>query len=181
MNKDKIYIFKIALKYRKGLWRRIEIKGDQTLATFDRIIRKTFNHDLGDHLSEFYAGKIWKSKGFGEINPDGGGSGAKKKIYQLHLSEGGTMEYVYDFGDDIQHIITLEKVIEPEKDIVYPRIVSQNRPRYRYCMSCKNKGKKTIATWICIECTHKEGKKVLICDDCLEKEHECHYAEEIVY
>jgi len=24
---EKVYVFKVALKYRKGLWRRIEIKG----------------------------------------------------------------------------------------------------------------------------------------------------------
>jgi len=181
MDEEKIYVFKVALKYRKGLWRRIEIKGNQTLGNFDRIIRKAFKHDLGDHLSEFYSGRVWESEGSGEIDPDGGGSGAKKLINQLHLSEGDTIEYVYDFGDDIQHIITLEKVIEPEGDIKYPRIVSMNKPRYRYCESCKNQGKKTIATWVCIECSIKKGKEVLICEDCLEKDHEYHYAEEKVY
>jgi hypothetical protein len=179
--KEKIFVFKVALKYRKGLWRRIEIRGDQTLGTFDRIIRRAFNHDLGDHLSEFYAGRVWESRGFGEINPGGGGSGAQKKIYQLHLSEGDTMEYVYDFGDDIQHIITLEKMVEPVNDITYPHIVAQNKPRYKYCESCEKRGKKTVATWICIECTNEKRRKVLICEDCLEKEHEYHYAEEIVY
>jgi hypothetical protein len=181
MDEEKIYVFKVALRYRKGLWRRIEIKGNQTLGNFDRIIRKAFKHDLGDHMSEFFPGRAWKSKGFGEIDPDGGGSGAKKQIYRLRLSEGDTIEYVYDFGDDIQHIITLEKVAEPEKDIKYPLIVSKNRSRYRYCESCKNQGKKTIATWVCIECSNENGKEVLICEDCLEKEHEYHYAEEIVY
>ena len=36
---EKVYVFKVVLKYRKGLWRLIEIKGNQTLADFDRIIR----------------------------------------------------------------------------------------------------------------------------------------------
>jgi len=36
---------------KKGLWRRIEIKGDQTLADFDHIIRIAFNHDTWNHLS----------------------------------------------------------------------------------------------------------------------------------
>ena len=48
---EKVYVFKVALKYRKGLWRRIEIKGDQTLADLDHIIRIAFNHDTWDHLT----------------------------------------------------------------------------------------------------------------------------------
>ncbi len=181
MKKEKVYAFKAALKYRKRLWRRIEIKGNQTLGDFDYIIREAFNHDTWDHLSEFYSGRVWYSKGFGEIEPDGRGSGAKKQIDQLGLIEGNTMEYVYDFGDDIQHIITLEKIVEPEKETEYPRVVSKNKPKYRYCESCEEQMVKTIATWSCIECSDEEQREVLLCEDCLEKEHENHYADEILY
>lgn len=45
---DTVYRFKAALKYRKGLWRRIEIKGSQTLYKLDRILREVFHHDLSD-------------------------------------------------------------------------------------------------------------------------------------
>ncbi|MEA2045740.1 MAG: hypothetical protein U9N48_04370, partial [Euryarchaeota archaeon] len=72
MEKEEIYVFKAALKYRKRLWRRIEIESDQTLGDLDYIMRVVFNHDIGDHLSEFYSGQIWQSEGFGEIDPDGG-------------------------------------------------------------------------------------------------------------
>jgi len=178
---EKVYIFKVALKYRKRLWRRIEIRGDQTLGKFDRIIREAFNHDACDHLSKFFLGRAWQSQGFGQIWPGGGGSGARKQIAKLGLSEGARLEYVYDFGDDIQHIVTLEKIVEPKEGIKYPRITSKNKPKYRYCEICKNNGKETIATWICIECSEEEGKEVLLCEDCLMKEHEDHYAHEILY
>ncbi|MEA1964547.1 MAG: hypothetical protein U9O41_05420 [Candidatus Aerophobetes bacterium] len=178
---EKIYVFKVALKYRKGLWRRIEIKGNQTLGDFDYVIRGAFNHDLGDHLSEFFSGQVWRSKGFGEIEPGGSGSGAGKKIAKLGISEGDKLRYVYDFGDDIRHVVTLEKIVEPEQGAKYPRVTSQNKPRYRYCEMCKNKGKKTIATWICLECSQERGRRVLLCEDCLMKEHEDHYADEILY
>lgn len=181
MKKEKLYVFKAAFKYRKGLWRRIEIKGNQRLADFDDIMREAFNHDTGDHLSEFFSGRVWRSEGFGEIQPDGGGSGANKKINQLGFSEGDKIEYVYDFGDDIQHVVTLEKIIEPEKGVKYPRIISRNKPRYRYCELCKKQGRKTIATWICIECSDEEQREVLLCEDCLMEEHEDHYADEILY
>ena len=177
---QKVYVFKVALKYRRGLWRRIEIKGNQTLADFDEIIRVAFDHDTWDHLSEFFKG-AWPQGGFGEIYPDGGGSGAKRRIEQLGLSEGDKLGYIYDFGDEIEHIVTLEKIVEAEKGAEYPRVISQNKPRYRYCERCKRKGKETIATWICIECSDEEGREVLLCEDCLDKEHEDHYAEEILY
>jgi hypothetical protein len=177
---EKAYVFKVALKYRKGLWRRIEIKGDQTLGDFDHIIRDAFNHDPYDHLSEFFRGE-WPQGGLGEIYPVGGGISAKKQLDQLSLSEGDKLGYVYDFGDEIQHMVTLEKIVEPEKETEYPRVISKNKPRYHYCELCEIKGKKTIATWICIECSEKEGRKVLLCEECLEKEHEDHYADEILY
>ncbi|MHC1608639.1 MAG: IS1096 element passenger TnpR family protein [Candidatus Methanofastidiosia archaeon] len=181
MEKEKVYVFKAALKYQKGLWRRIEIKGNQTLGDFDHIMREAFNHDTGDHLSEFFSGRVWNSERFGEIEPGGSGSGAKKQIDQLGLTKGNTIEYVYDFGDDIQHVITLEKIVELEKKTAYPHIASKNKPRYRYCELCKKQGKNTIATWICIECSEEEQREVLLCEDCLEKEHEDHYADEILY
>jgi len=181
MKNEEIYVFKAALRYRKGLWRRIEIKDNQTLSDLDYIMRKVFNHDTCDHLSEFFPGRVWQSRGFGEIEPGGGGSGANKQLNQLGLSEGDKMEYVYDFGDDIQHVITLEKVVEREKDVEYPRLVSKNKTRYRYCEICKKQGKKTIATWICIECSEKEQREVLLCRDCLTKVHEDHYVDEILY
>jgi hypothetical protein len=177
---ERVYVFKVALKHRKGLWRRIEIKGIQTISDFDHIIREAFNHDTWDHLSEFFRGR-WSSGGFGEINPDGGGSGAKKRIEQLGLSEGDKLGYVYDFGDEIQHVAILEKIIEPEEGVKYPRVISKNKPRYRYCEACKDQGKKTIATWICIECSEEKGREVFLCEDCLEREHEDHYADEILY
>ncbi|MCK4269588.1 MAG: hypothetical protein KAW93_03830, partial [Methanogenium sp.] len=88
---------------------------------------------------------------------------------------------VYDFGSEVHHSITLEKIAEPEKGVLYPRIVSKNKPEYRYCELCTKEGKETIATWICIECSEGEGRSVLLCEDCLEGEHCDHYADEIVY
>lgn len=177
----RVYQFKVALKPQPSLWRRIEIRGDQTLGDFDRIIREVFQHDPLDHLSEFYAGRVWRSEGFGEIEPGGGGPGASLRVGELGLSEGDRLEYVYDFGDDIQHVLTLEKISEPEADVTYPRLMAQNKPRYKYCEACQKRGKKTIATWICIECSDEERREVLVCEACCFSEHEDHYADEVLY
>ena len=178
---EQVYRFKVALKLRKRLWRRIEVKGSQTLGELDRIIREAFKYDMWDHLSEFFRGRVWRSEGLGEINPFEGGSGNRRRIDRLGLSEGDKMEYVYDFGDDVQHIITLEKVMEADETAKYPRIVSQNKPKYRYCEVCEGLGRKIVATWICVDCSNEEGRDVLLCDDCVMKGHEDHYAEEMLY
>lgn len=177
---EKVYVFKVALKHQKGLWRRIEIKSNQTLGNFDQIIRDASNYDTWEHLSEFFKER-WPQDGFGEIDPNRKGNGAKKRIEQLGLSEGDNIGYIYDFGDEVEHIVTLEKVVQPEEGVKYPRVISKNKPRYHYCERCKKQGKKTIATWICVECSEEKGKEVFLCEDCLTKEHENHYADEILY
>ena len=60
-----VYVFWAALKYREEIWRCIEIKGSQTLADFDRIMRRAFNHDPGNHLSDFYPGLVGDITGYG--------------------------------------------------------------------------------------------------------------------
>ena len=108
------------------------------------------------------------------------GSGANLHIAGLGLQPGDKLEYVYDFGDWIEHVIELEDIGKAEKGVQYPRITEQNKPRYRYCQSCKAKGRKTVATYICITCSNEQQREVLVCEDCLMAEHEDHYAEEIV-
>ena len=181
MVKDTVYVFKIALKHRKKLWRRIEIKGDQTLGSLDSMIRLAFNYDDFDHLSEFFPGTSFKSGGYGYIEPGGHGSGATKQINSLSLNKGNLLSYVYDFGDNIQHIIALEQIVEPEPNSEYPRIIDQNKPQYRYCESCKSHGKKNIATWICISCSEEESREVLLCENCITRDHDDHFADEILY
>lgn len=139
MEKEKLFVFKVALKYEKET-HRIEIRGDQTLGDFDHYIRKAFKHDTDDHLSEFYLGEVWQSDGFGTIEPWGdGGAGAKKQISELSLSEGDIIEHVYDFGDDIQHIITLEKVVEPDSKAKYPRIIPNPKEKPKNHVKKKEK------------------------------------------
>lgn len=182
-----VYRFKAALQYRKGLWRRIEIRGDQTLADFNSILVDAFQHDW-DHLGGFWKrvqrgarGKRYREIDLGDVDPRGEGSGAHRRIAGLGLKPGDTLKYVYDFGDWIEHEITLEEIVEPEKRAKYPRVVEQNRPRHRYCEECKAKGHKTVATWVCQECSNRQQREVLVCEDCLDTSHEDHYAEEILY
>ena len=182
-----VYRFKAALKYRKGLWRRIEVQGKHTLADLDYELRGAFQHDTSDHLSGFWKlvrrgqTRRFREVDLGNINPFGGGEAAELTIAGLELKPGDQMKYVYDFGDWIEHRITLEAIDEPQQGVGYPRLTDQNKPRYRYCRHCKAEGRKTVATWICIECSDMEQEAVLVCEDCLDTHHPEHYADEILY
>ncbi len=179
---DNVYTFRVALKHNKGRWRTFEILGKQTLGDFDAVIRDAFDYDTFDHLSEFYPGKVWGSEGFGEIYPDGTGPGSLHRIESLLLAEGGRLEYVYDFGDSVQHVITLEKVTSAlSADVAsgrYPLMVARSKTRGRYCVTCKEKGRKAAATCVCIDCSNETMRPAYLCDSCADSGHDEHHVED---
>jgi hypothetical protein len=185
--KNQVYRFKAFLWHRKGLWRRIEIQGGQTLADFDRALRDAFEHDTFDHLSGFWKltrrgrSHRFREIDLGNINPFEGGEAADILVSSLEIEPGDALKYVYDFGDWIEHRIELEAIVEPEKDAKYPQIVGQNKARYRYCHNCKKTGKKVIAAWICITCCNRLQEDLFLCETCADRDHEDHYTEEILY
>ena len=184
---QQVYRFKAALQHRPSIWRVIEIQGDHTLADLDLILREAFQHDTWDHLGGFWKlvprGKTKRVRevDLGDVNPLGEGSAAEVHLAVLELKPGDQLKYVYDFGDWIEHTLTLEAIEEAQADADYPRITGRNKPRYSYCPSCREQGRKTVATWICIDCSNKQQRAVVACEDCLRTKHQDHYAEEILY
>jgi hypothetical protein len=184
---QQVYCFKAALQYRPNLWHRLGIQGGQTLADFDAMLRHAFQHDTGDHLGGFWklvrrgTGQRFREIDLGSIDPFGEGDGAEQHIAGLGLKSRDALKYVYDFGDWIEHRLTLEGVAEPEAGITYPRIVAQNKPQYQYCQACQGKRRKRVATWVCLQCSNAKQQDVLVCEACLTDEHEDHDAEEVIY
>ena len=185
-----IYHFRAAFKYRPSTWRDIEIQGEQTLGDLDRELRMSFNHDTSDHLSGFWKlvarggekQKRYREVVIGNINPFEGGEAAGVTVANLGLQVEDRLKYVYDFGDWIEHTLTLNAVGDPQPGVKYPREVARNKPRHKYCMNCKEQGKQTVAAWICITCSEEQGQEVVLCEECMELEqHEEHYSEELVY
>jgi len=182
-----VYRFKAAFWHRKGLWRRIEIQGGQTLADFDDILRTAFHHDHSDHLSGFWKlvrrgqSRRFREVDLGSINPFEGGEAADVQVASLSLRPGDALKYVYDFGDWIEHRLELESIAEPEEKTSYPRITGQNKQRYQDCVVCKEEGRKTVATWICYTCSEREQRDILLCETCTEAHDEDHYMDEILY
>jgi len=185
---DQVYRFRAEFKHHPEIWREIEIQGKQTLGNLDGILRDIFNHDSFDHLSGFWQlverkgskRKSYREVDLGDINPFEGGEAANIRISELDLQVNDRLKYVYDFGDWIEHILVVKAIGEPEPKVKYPREAARNKPKYQDCVSCKEKGKKTVATWICIDCSNETGQDVLLCEDCLDA-HEDHFVDELTY
>lgn len=186
----KIYRLKAEFAYNPKIWRKIEIQGKQTLADLDEALRRSFNHDPYDHLGGFWKliprggekFRRYREVSLGEVYPlRQGGEAADTRIAGVRLNMGDKLKYVYDFGDWIEHILTLESIEEPQPGITYPREVERNTPQYEYCVECQKKGKETIAEWICLSCSNTEGKNILLCNNCARRHEDDHYLDEIIY
>lgn len=206
---QQVYRFKAALAYRPtrcalglrpNLWREIELQGKQSLAELDLALREAFNHDVFDHLGGFWKlvprgaqlepgaakrgasarGIRYREIELGDVEPMGGGDGASIKIAGLGLAVGERLKYVYDFGDWIEHHLTLEAIETPQANLKYPREVARNQPEYVYCVECRKKGRQVVARWICVECSTGLDREIVLCEKCADR-HEEHYLEEILY
>ena len=193
-----VYRFKAHLVGRPKIWREIEIQGKQTLADLDIALRDAFNHDVFDHMGGFWklipraaqaktmskrsSGRAARMRevAIGDVEPMGGGDGARIKVAELGLAVGEQLKYVYDFGDWIEHQLTLQALEAPQSNLKYPREVARNEPEYAFCVECQKKGKQQVAKWICLQCTTGPEQEILLCEKCADK-HDDHYLEEILY
>lgn len=184
-----VYRIKAALDYDPKIWRVIEIQGAQTLAELDSALRSAFNHDPYDHLAGFW--KMVPREGrkrtryrevqIGAVNPFEEAGGAGIQIAGLELQAGDKLRYVYDFGDWIEHLLTLESIDPPKTNQEYPREIARNQPRYHNCVRCQEKGEKTIGLYICLTCSNRELKEMVYCTDCADRHDDNHYMDEMLY
>lgn len=130
MKQKQIFSFKISLNYiRPEIWRQIEVESDLTFYDFHLMIQEamgwTNTHlhifmiddfvigDAGEDACEYGDPPDWDEK--------------EKKLNQLFSKAGEQVFYVYDFGDNWEHTITLEAVKEKEKGVKYPICVGGAR------------------------------------------------------
>ncbi len=119
-----IYQLKIQLQGSKPpIWRRVEVLSDITLDTFHEVIQAVMGWD-DSHLHNFEQNdRIFEldndfmSDGFDMESEDE----SKFTLEQLLTAPKEKLEYTYDFGDSWDHTITLEKILEPDAKVQYPR------------------------------------------------------------
>jgi hypothetical protein len=143
MSKTSIYILKVALDGRRSIWRRIAIRGDQTLDDLHTAIYHAFDR-FNDHLYTFYIApktvKLTRASArrnakhydapaaldaylerIGERK-----DAAKTTIASLRLSQGQVFLYLFDFGDEWWHVITVEQTdAEPDSALRYPAVIAK--------------------------------------------------------
>ncbi len=100
--------------------RRIEVPFDIRL---DRL-HLTLQAAIGwtnSHLYEIRAGDV----GWGMTDPDWGDGplDARKARLVDALEDAKTLRYLYDFGDGWEHTIKVERLIDAEPGLIYPRLI----------------------------------------------------------
>lgn len=130
---DRVYQFKITLKRIKPpIWRRIQVPETYTFWDLHVAIQDAMGW-TDTHLHHFEI--LNPIKGFKEKIgiPDEDFiderilAGWKRKIADYFSSENNKADYIYDYGDDWEHIVKLEKILPREKGITYPICVGGAR------------------------------------------------------
>lgn len=121
-----IYQLKITLKNIKPpIWRRFQVLSSTTLEQLHEIIQSVM--DWGNcHLHQFVISGVE----YGKPEPafDFHVHDEKKiKLSQVVTGEKFKFHYVYDFGDDWEHEIILEKILPSESEVIYPICVKGKR------------------------------------------------------
>jgi hypothetical protein len=149
MKIERLYILKVALSHSKRIWRRIEITGNQSLGQLHETIFRAFDR-YDPHMYSFYFTKPGsKARGRFASAPEYTHPSAveedsvwrHKKLHDasitnisnLNLRVKDRFEYLFDFGDDWLHEITVEKVLDIFPKGGYPKIAErkgESPPQY---------------------------------------------------
>ncbi len=131
---DKVYQFKITLKdIKPPVWRRIQVPGTYSFWDLHVAIQDAMGwYDC--HLHHFeILNPFTKEKEYIGI-PDEEGemgikilTGWKERLSDYFLKENVKADYLYDYGDNWEHTIKLEKILPREEEIKYPVCIDGER------------------------------------------------------
>src|SRR5947209_2102508 len=122
---DTVYQLKITLgDVRPPVWRRVQVK-DCTLGKLHHVIQVCMGWQEC-HLHVFEVGRVQ----YAEPDPEGTGDHKSERSIKLSriVAEGHTkFSYTYDFGDNWDHTIAVEKTLPAEPHVGYPHCVTGKR------------------------------------------------------
>ena len=119
-----IYQIKVGLRGTKPpIWRRLQVPADISLARLHTIIQIAFDwYDSHLHVFETPYGE------FGTADAElGHHAEAPVTFAQVAPGVGSKIRYTYDFGDDWEHTIVVEKVFDRDETVNYPRCTGGRR------------------------------------------------------
>ncbi|MBF6560332.1 MAG: plasmid pRiA4b ORF-3 family protein [Candidatus Binataceae bacterium] len=102
-----------------AVWRRIQVPIDFTLARLHRVVQAVMGWQ-DYHLHQFTI----CGRAYGVPDPEDEHNVIEEgavRLCDLQLSPGDRLEYLYDFGDDWQHVCELEKVLQGDANDLSPR------------------------------------------------------------
>jgi hypothetical protein len=119
MAHSQIYQLKIVLKgIKPPVWRRVLVSGDSTISFLHEIVQLAMGWS-NCHLHQF----LIRGKEYG-VPYEGGVHFAdrpeKIKLSDFQLRPQERFEYVYDFGDNWEHNISVEKTLPVDPAQTYP-------------------------------------------------------------
>jgi hypothetical protein len=108
------------------IWRRLELPSAMTLDVVHEVLQIAFDWE-GYHLHAFET--ACGAFGSPEHNDDWSDRAdeASAALAQVAPAENAKIMYVYDFGDDWQHHIVVEKILPAEPGVAYPRCIAGRR------------------------------------------------------
>lgn len=132
-NYNRVFQFRITLNYiEPDIWRVIQVPENYSFWDLHVAIQDAMGwHDC--HLHEFILNKLLIDKKIRigippeEFLDDKTIPGWKEMIADYFSMDNITAVYTYDFGDNWQHTIALEKILPKEKEQVYPRCIDGER------------------------------------------------------
>ena len=128
MAKQQIYQFKVTLRgIRPPIWRRFQVTDDLTFYQFHRVLQDVMGwYDAHLHLFDLNGWQITDAGTLAEGWEEGEDE-QKVRLKKYIRQEGQKFRYVYDFGDDWEHEVLLEKILPVEAGVQYPRCLKGKR------------------------------------------------------
>jgi len=122
---NQVYQFKISLKgIRPPIWREIQVPETYTFWDFHVAIQDAMGwQDYHLHEFELLKSSTGSKMNIGIPDEDFGRKvlpGWTQKIADYFSSENRAASYLYDFGDDWEHQIELQKIIPKKRGMSYP-------------------------------------------------------------
>jgi hypothetical protein len=120
-----VYQLKTTLRdVKPPVWRQVQVK-DCSLAKLSEVIQTCMGWD-GGHLHAFEIG----GEQYTEPDPDGMMEGEdERKVKLSQVVAGGSRKflYTYDFGDNWEHVVEVQKTLPAEPGVRYPRCTDGKR------------------------------------------------------
>ena len=125
--KYKYYEIKVSIKNtHPPVWRRLQIPAGITFHELNAIIQLAFDWG-GYHAYNFEVGAILQGNGIfielpdlDEVWEDFEIKDSRKEKIDKYFEKYKKIKYTYDFGDDWEHDIAVEKIVETDKKLVNP-------------------------------------------------------------